>query len=94
MSEAKKPAVKCEWVSIHDRLPEKYVEVLTLMYSGGSGHDVCTNSIHGRHHRNPDGSLLELYEWSNEPLRVTHWLDGVPEFPQRTQNHSKAEAVE
>ena len=76
---------ECKWIDIHDRLPERYVEVLTLMYSKGRGawHDVCTNSIQGKHHTNPNGSLLDVYEWSKEPLRVTHWLDGGLEFPKK-----------
>lgn len=79
---------KLAWISIHDRVPEKYVKVLTLLYKhrhhGGEQYiyEMCMNSIQGRHIREPNGSLLDVYEWAEENLRVEYWLEGLPKLPE------------
>lgn len=78
-----------KWVGIHDRLPEKYVQVLTLLYNHnanakqvGTFYDLCVNSIQGKHVQEADGNLLTVYQWEEENLRVEYWLDGLPELPK------------
>ena len=78
-----------KWVNIHDRLPEKYVQVLTLLYRPNSNakqvgtfYNLCVNRIQGRHVREADGNLITVYQWEEENLRVEYWLDGLPELPK------------
>jgi len=71
-----------KWVNIHDKLPERYVEVLTLLFRSGGGYDMTMNSIQGRHVQEADGNLLTVYQWEKENLRVEYWLDGLPELPK------------
>jgi len=77
---------KIKWVNIHDRLPEKYVQVLTLFWKS-DGYKMCMNSIQGRYIREANGNLITVYQWENENLGVTYWLDGLPELPKVPQHH-------
>lgn len=72
---------KLKWVNIHDRVPEKYVQVLTLLWKS-DGYDMSINSIQGTHVREADGNLLTVYQWEKENLSVEYWLDGLPELPK------------
>ncbi len=69
------------WIDIHDRLPEKFVAVITLLFKSDHFGDMCINSIQTRNIQKADGSIVEVNQWAEENLRVTHWLDGVPKLP-------------
>ena len=71
---------KIKWVSVHDKLPERYAQVLTLLFRS-EGYDLATNSIQGMHIQEADGNLLTVYQWEKENLRVEYWLSGLPELP-------------
>ncbi len=77
-----------KWVSIFDDLPEKYVQVLTLLYKK-NGYEMSMNSIQGRHVRKADGELLTVYQWELENLRVEYWLDGLPKLPEAPKQENK-----
>lgn len=72
-----------KWINIHDRVPERYIQVLTLLFrSGDCGYDMTMNSIQGMHVQEANGNLLTAYQWEKENLRVEYWLDGLPELPK------------
>ena len=73
---------KIKWVDIHDRLPDRYVQVLTLLFRNDGSYDMAMNSVQGKHVQKADGKLLTVYQWEKENLRVEYWLDGLPELPK------------
>ncbi len=70
-----------KWISINKRIPERWLNVLTLLYKN-NGYEMCMNSVQGRHVQEANGNLLTVYQWENENLRVTHWLEGLPNLPK------------
>ena len=79
-----------KWISIHDRLPEKYVRVLTLLYKR-DGYELAMNSIQVRSMREAGGKQLDVNQWENENIRVEYWLDGLPELPKPPRDARKKE---
>ena len=76
-----------KWVDIHERLPEKYAKVLTLLFRSGRGYDLQMNSVQDRNIQNADGSITETFQWLEGNQRVEYWLEGLPKLPQEPQEN-------
>ncbi len=85
-----------EWIDKHDRLPEKYARVLTLLFTNDGSQKTIVNSIQQRNYERADGSAVTLEIWAENNLSVTHWLEGVPGFPMPPidENNNKKESIE
>ncbi len=71
-----------QWIDIHKRLPEDYVRVLTLLFTNDNTQKTIVNSVQRKNYLNAAGKLILLRVWAEYNLQVTHWLEGVPEFPE------------
>jgi hypothetical protein len=60
-----------EWISVNERLPEEYEEVILF----ADGKAMGGMSLH------PDGNFYEVFEGYWHPRAVTHWQP-LPEPPK------------
>ena len=72
--------MKCKWVSVDDRLPERHARVLTLLFNEDKW--LTMNSVQNRNIIQADGSIVSVFQWEEHNVEVTHWLEGVPELPE------------
>jgi hypothetical protein len=66
------------WVDTHYRLPEMFVEVVTLLFDK----TLCSNSVQYHNVTDAAGGVTPVEQWYERNLQVTHWLEGVPPVPE------------
>ena len=75
--------MKTQWISITDRLPRPYVRVLTVLFNGDKW--LIVNSVQNTSIQQADGTQVDVIQWEEHNIEVTHWLEGIPAIPDSPQ---------
>ena len=72
---------KQKWISVKDRLPEKYERVVVSMWAHNDRPDPVVDHLTARGFLTATGETIYYPVWSSAPYQVTHWLS-LPEMPE------------
>ena len=68
-----------EWISVRDRLPEDYVQVIVLL---GVRQKICISSVGHQNITEADQTINNIKTWVGEAnVQVTHWMP-CPKIPE------------